>query len=179
MRATRSGKLGTAAALIVGVAALATAAVSLAQSVTTAQNPPPDLDRVVVRAAHESLFKAPQEPTGPGIARQVVHGTESTVARWVAAAGTEVPMHHHVNEQQTLVLSGKLEVRTGGETFVLGPGDIVVFPPNTPHGVAYTEDTVNLDFFTPARQDWIDGTATYYAPSDASADPQGNAGQAQ
>lgn len=40
-------------------------------------------------------------------------------------------------------------------------GDIMVFPANVPHEFHFTEDAIDIDFFVPARQDWIDSTADY------------------
>lgn len=37
-----------------------------------------------------------------------------------------------------------------------------MIPPNVPHGFEALEDTVDIDFFTPARADWQSGTATYF-----------------
>ena len=36
-------------------------------------------------------------------------------------------------------------------------GMVLIIPPNTPHEFVCTEDTIDIDFFAPQRQDWIDG----------------------
>ena len=41
-------------------------------------------------------------------------------------------------------------------------GDIMIIPPNIPHEFMFPEDTIDIDIFIPARQDWADGTTTYY-----------------
>ncbi|TVS15551.1 MAG: cupin domain-containing protein, partial [Gammaproteobacteria bacterium] len=42
-------------------------------------------------------------------------------------------MHHHVNEQITWIISGRAEVLSGGKTYELVAGDMMVFAPNVEH----------------------------------------------
>ena len=39
----------------------------------------------------------------------------------------------------------------------------MVFPSNVPHEFLFTADTIDIDIFSPPRQDWLEGRATYYA----------------
>ncbi len=71
-------------------------------------------------------------------------------------------MHSHVNEQVTWIVSGKVEVLSGGKTFIVAGGEIIIFPTITPHQLRFLEDTIDVDFFLPARQDWIGGNDTYF-----------------
>jgi quercetin dioxygenase-like cupin family protein len=108
----------------------------------------------------------PVENMGAGITRQTVHNAQSTLARWVFAKGAVVPLHHHVNEQITWITAGSVEVFSQGKRFVVRAGEVIVFPANVPHEFRSLEDgTVDVDVFTPARQDWIDGTASYIKPA--------------
>lgn len=113
----------------------------------------------VIKAEKRSLDAIPVEVLAPGITRQVVHGTQSTFSRWQLSAGSSVPLHHHVNEQMTWIISGQAEVFSGGQTHALRAGEMMVFAPNVEHAFTMLEDTVAIDFFSPARQDWIVGTA--------------------
>jgi quercetin dioxygenase-like cupin family protein len=70
-----------------------------------------------------------------------------------------VPLHHHANEQMTWIISGRAEVFSGGERYDLLAGDVMVFAPNVEHAFKILEDTVAVDIFAPARQDWIDAAA--------------------
>jgi len=115
-------------------------------------------DGRVIQPAKLSLKDVPTEALAPGITRQVVHGTQSTFSRWELKAGTSVPMHHHVNEQITWIVSGRAEVLSGANTYGLGAGDMMVFAPNVEHAFTILEDTIAVDIFAPARQDWIDDT---------------------
>jgi quercetin dioxygenase-like cupin family protein len=109
--------------------------------------------------------KIPVEQMGAGITRQTIHNAQSTLAKWVFAKGAVVPLHHHANEQITWITSGSVEVFSQGKRFVVSAGQVIVFPANVPHEFHSLEDgTVDVDIFTPARQDWIDGTASYIKP---------------
>ncbi|MDT8442441.1 MAG: cupin domain-containing protein [Desulfuromonadales bacterium] len=117
------------------------------------------LDGRVIKAEKRSLDSIPVEVLAPGITRQVVHGTQTTFSRWQLSAGSSVPLHHHVNEQITWIISGRAEVLSGGIKYELLAGEIMVFAPNVEHAFNILEDTVAIDIFSPARQDWIDDAA--------------------
>lgn len=111
------------------------------------------------------LGHVPVEQMGPGITRQTIHNAQSTMAKWVFAKDAVVPLHHHANEQITWITSGSVEVFSQGKRFVVTAGQVIVFPPNVPHEFRSLQDgTVDIDIFTPVRQDWIDGTASYIKP---------------
>ena len=78
--------------------------------------------------------------------------------------GCIVPRHSHENEQLTWVLEGRLLFRLGeeGEQVVeVGAGEVLHIPPNLPHEAEALEDTLDVDVFTPPRQDWLDGSDAY------------------
>ena len=67
-----------------------------------------------------------------------------------------VPEHAHPHEQMGIMISGRLEFTIGGETRVLGPGDIWRIPGGVPHKVvALDGPAVALDAFHPIRQDYL------------------------
>ena len=72
-----------------------------------------------------------------------------------------MPLHSHVNEQVTNVLSGRLLVRVGGEEQEVVAGETVLLPANVPHEVVALEDSVVLDVFSPVREDWVRGDDAY------------------
>jgi len=153
-------KKNSALALLVGLIALAMVATGQAAGETSdADTRTTRPDGRVIQAAKLSLNDVPMETLAPGITRQVVHGTQSTFSRWALRAGTSVPLHHHVNEQITWIISGRAEVLSGGQTHELQAGEIMVFAPNVEHAFTFLEDTVAIDLFSPARQDWIVGAA--------------------
>lgn len=141
---------------IAALVALATGAFAQSNSETPARDGQPEpLDGRVIKAEKRSLDAIPVEVLAPGITRQVVHGTQSTFSRWELSAGSTVPLHHHVNEQMSWIISGSAEVLSGGKMHELRAGEIMVFAPNVEHAFTILEDAVAIDFFAPARQDWI------------------------
>ena len=103
----------------------------------------------------------PQEQMNPQVTRQVIHGQHITIARLGIAQGGSVPTHSHVNEQVMNIISGRLKVILDGIEMVLDGGQSLVIAPNIPHSVEALEDTVAVDVFSPAREDWIRGDDAY------------------
>jgi len=89
------------------------------------------------------------------ITRQMLNGKESTVARIFLARGAVVPRHAHVNEQFSWVLSGALKFTFDDGEVTVGAGEFLLIPPNVPHAAVALEDTWDVDFFAPRREDWI------------------------
>ncbi len=110
------------------------------------------------------LDAQPIEQISPLVQRQMLNGAQSTLVKWTVKKGGVFPLHHHANEQITWITEGRCEVYSQGKKFVMTAGMVIVIPPNTPHEFICTEDTIDIDFFAPQRQDWIDGV-----PSVASA----------
>jgi quercetin dioxygenase-like cupin family protein len=109
------------------------------------------------------LERQPLEEVSPGLQRRYLSGTHSTFVEWIAKKGAKVPLHHHENEQITWITKGSCEVYSQGKKFVVKAGGIMIIPPNVPHEFVFTEDTIDIDIFSPQRQDWLDGTDGYYA----------------
>jgi quercetin dioxygenase-like cupin family protein len=110
------------------------------------------------------LDAQPIEQISPLVQRQYLTGVQSTLVKWTVKKGGVFPLHHHANEQITWITEGRCEVYSQGRKFVMTPGTVLVIPPNIPHEFICTEDTIDIDFFAPQRQDWLDG-----APSIAAA----------
>lgn len=101
------------------------------------------------------------ETLNPLATRQVIHTGNMTLARLSLKTGAVVPRHHHINEQVTNVESGVLRFEFDDREVVVESGQSLEIPPNVPHAVTALTDSVALDVFTPARQDWIRGDDAY------------------
>jgi quercetin dioxygenase-like cupin family protein len=104
-----------------------------------------------------ALDRQPVEQIGPLIRRQYLSGSQSTFVKWTVKAGGVFPLHHHPNEQTTWIVSGMCYVFSQNKRFTATAGTILVIPPNVPHEFHCPVDTIDIDFFAPARQDWADG----------------------
>lgn len=96
-----------------------------------------------------------------GLHRQVLHADTLTIARITLNRGAVVPRHSHPNEQVSTVESGRLLFRSDAAEIVAGAGESVQIPGGMPHEVIALEDSVALDVFAPAREDWKRGEDAY------------------
>ena len=74
-------------------------------------------------------------------------------------AGAAGYVHRHPHEQISYCIAGRFEYSRGDETHVLGVGDSIHVPGDTPHGARALEAGTLLDVFTPLRKDLL-GTAS-------------------
>lgn len=95
------------------------------------------------------------ETLNPLIQRHFVVGDQIMLARILLKKGAEVPRHSHANEQVTWILEGALQFSIDGRELVVRAGEVLCIPPHVPHAARALEDTVDVDVFTPPRQDWI------------------------
>jgi len=101
------------------------------------------------------------EKLNPLIDREMITGQEIMVARVFIKEGGHVPLHHHHNEQLTYILEGALKFAIDGREIVVRAGEVLCIPSNMPHEAWGLEDTVDLDVFTPPREDWLNKTDDY------------------
>jgi quercetin dioxygenase-like cupin family protein len=102
-----------------------------------------------------------EEQLNPLLGRKVVHGRNMTVARIRLQKDAVVPMHRHANEQISMVERGVLRFVVAGQERTLRAGDVLYIPPDAPHMVEALEDSLAVDLFSPAREDWIRGDDAY------------------
>lgn len=88
--------------------------------------------------------------------RIVVDGNQLMIVFVQLDAGSVVPMHSHVHEQITYLLSGRLHFEFGdGRTQILDEaGHTAHMPSNVPHKVTTLEAATVLDVFSPPREDF-------------------------
>jgi len=83
------------------------------------------------------------------------------VARVLLKKGSLVPLHHHYHEQVAYVESGALQFTIEGKELTIRAGECLCIPPNVPHSALALEDTVDIDYFNPPREDWLNKTDDY------------------
>jgi len=101
------------------------------------------------------------EHLNPLLDRQMVVGEQIMVSRVLLKKGCVVPEHSHHNEQITYILEGALKFHIDGREIVVHAGEVLCIPPHMPHQAEALEDTVDLDVFTPPREDWLGKTDQY------------------
>ena len=73
---------------------------------------------------------------------RVHRGQAMEVSKISFDKGHGADVHQHPEEQVMYVLSGRLRVTCGDETYEVGPGQATFNPSNVPHGVTALEDVV-------------------------------------
>jgi quercetin dioxygenase-like cupin family protein len=115
-------------------------------------------------ARHFRWDEIPKETVNPLLDRRLIAGERMMLAHVYLKKGCLVPRHSHENEQLTYVLEGALHFWLGEderEEMVVRAGEVLTIPSNLPHKALALEDTLDVDVFSPPRQDWLDGTDAY------------------
>jgi quercetin dioxygenase-like cupin family protein len=102
-----------------------------------------------------------REQLNPRMTRRAIHLGSMTVARIELQKNAVVPEHSHVHEQASMVEKGALKFRIEGREQVVRAGEVLHIPPHAPHAVEALEDSVVVDLFSPARDDWASGDDAY------------------
>jgi quercetin dioxygenase-like cupin family protein len=96
--------------------------------------------------------------------RRLITGDRMMLAHVYLKKGCIVPKHSHENEQLTYILEGVLKFWIGDdqkEEILVRAGEVLHIPSNVPHKAEALEDTLDVDVFSPPRQDWLDKTDSY------------------
>jgi quercetin dioxygenase-like cupin family protein len=96
--------------------------------------------------------------------RRLITGDRMMLAHVYLKKGCIVPKHSHENEQLTYILEGALKFKLGedgAEEIVVSAGEVLLIPSNIPHMAEALEETLDVDVFSPPRQDWLDKKDDY------------------
>src|SRR5204862_6880369 len=106
----------------------------------------------------------PRESLHERLSRRLVTGDRMMLAHVYLKKGCVVPRHSHENEQFTYILEGALRVLVGAdgaEEIVVRAGEVLHLPAHLPHEAHALEDTLDVDVFSPTREDWLNKTDAY------------------
>lgn len=106
----------------------------------------------------------PKERVSESLERRLITADRMMLTHVYLEKGCVVPQHSHDNEQLTYVLSGALQFwigEDGSEEVTVRAGEVLVIPSNVVHKAEALEDTLDVDIFSPPRQDWLDKTDDY------------------
>jgi quercetin dioxygenase-like cupin family protein len=123
-----------------------------------------------------SWEKIKEETISDKITRKMFWGENVMVTRWRLAPNAIIPVHDHVSEQITMIETGSIVLAFPEEKVELSAGEMIVIPSSKPHGATVGPDgCIAMDIFSPIRRDFIEGTASYYGPSDSADSEAGEA----
>jgi len=106
----------------------------------------------------------PREELHERLSRRLITGGRVMLAHVYLKKGCVVPKHSHENEQFTYILEGALRFlvgEDGAEEIVVRAGEVLHLPSNLPHEAHALEDTLDVDVFSPPREDWLNKTDSY------------------
>lgn len=106
----------------------------------------------------------PREKVSDMLDRRLITGERMMLAHVYLKKGCVVPKHSHENEQLTYILEGALRFKLGEDQnleVTVGAGEVLHIPSNLPHEALALEDTLDVDVFSPPRQDWLEKTDDY------------------
>jgi len=114
---------------------------------------------------HVRWADLPKETVTDQLSRRLVTGERVMLAQVYLEKGCIVPRHSHENEQITWIVEGALKFwigEDGAQEVIVRAGEVLHIPSNVPHMAEALEDTLDVDIFSPIRQDWLDHTDSYF-----------------
>ena len=106
----------------------------------------------------------PKEQVSEVLDRRLITAERVMLTHVYLKKGGVVPRHAHENEQITYVLEGALRFWIGedeSEVVDVRAGEVLHIPSYVQHKAEALEDTLDVDIFSPPRQDWLDKTDDY------------------
>lgn len=126
-------------------------------------------------ATHYRWDDMPRERVTDMLDRKLITGDRMMLAHVYLKKGCIVPKHSHDNEQLTYILEGALRFKLGEDQSLevtVSAGEVLHIPSNLPHEAKALEDTLDVDVFSPPRQDWLDKTDDYLRAQSAFGDAE-------
>ena len=106
----------------------------------------------------------PNEQVTEQLQRRLITGERMMLAHVYLKKGCIVPKHSHDNEQLTYILEGALKFWIGedeSKEVIVRAGEVLVIPSHVLHKAEALEDTLDVDIFSPPREDWLNKTDDY------------------
>jgi quercetin dioxygenase-like cupin family protein len=122
-------------------------------------------------ATVHNLVGMKPERISPGLMRRYISTDNSSFAIYDMRKGVKVPVHTHGAEQVSYVQAGRIRFVVGGEVHDLRRGQAITIPVNAPHSIEALEDSIEIDYFVPARSDWNKDTDEQQATPPPSGQP--------
>ena len=106
----------------------------------------------------------PKENLTESLDRRLITGDRVMLAHVYLKKGSIVPRHSHENEQLTYILEGGLRFWIGpdeSEVIDVRAGEVLHIPSFVQHKAEALDDTLDVDIFSPPREDWLNKTDDY------------------
>ena len=87
--------------------------------------------------------------------KTLVYGDKTLFTEFRLKRGSLLPRHAHPQEQTGYLISGRIRLTIGEETFEVEPGDSWCVPGNMEHQAEILADSVAVEVFSPIREDYL------------------------
>lgn len=92
----------------------------------------------------------------PGIRlKTLAFGEKTLFAEFRMHAASRLPAHAHPHEQTGYLVSGRIRLSIGPDTYEVGPGDCWCIPGDVMHSAEILEDSLAIEVFSPLREDYL------------------------
>lgn len=87
--------------------------------------------------------------------KTLVHGKKTLMTEFLLEKGRILPQHTHPHEQTGYLVTGRMRLTIGEETFEVSPGDSWCIPGDVEHQAEILEDSVAVEVFSPVREEYL------------------------
>ena len=87
--------------------------------------------------------------------RTLVFGDKTLMTEFRLLKGSTLPGHAHPHEQTGYLVSGRMQLTIGDQTYDTTAGDSWCIPGDVAHSAVCLEDAVALEVFSPLREDYL------------------------
>lgn len=92
--------------------------------------------------------------------KTLVYGDKTLFTEFRLEKGSQLPLHAHPHEQTGYLISGKIQLSIGEDTFDVEPGDSWCIPGDVEHRAVILADSVAIEVFSPVREDYLPDEST-------------------
>ncbi len=87
--------------------------------------------------------------------KTLAFGDKTLLTEFRLEKGSQLPRHAHPHEQTGYLISGKMRLSIGEDSFDVEPGDSWCIPGHVEHGATILSDSVAVEVFSPVREDYL------------------------
>ena len=92
----------------------------------------------------------------PGIQiKTLVYGDKSLLSEFRMEQGSQLPWHAHPSEQTGYLISGRIRLSVGDETYEVEPGNSWNVPGGVTHRAEILAIPLAIEVFSPVRDDYL------------------------
>ena len=87
--------------------------------------------------------------------KTLVFGEKTLLTEFRLEKESKIPRHSHPHEQTGYLVSGRMLLFIGDESFETAAGDSWSIPGNVEHSAEIIEDSIAVEVFSPVRKDYL------------------------